>query len=459
MRKWFLAAGLTVLLLPMPALPQQKAGKGSVYEQLNLFSEAFERIRQDAVEPVADQKLIETAIAGMLSGLDPRSVYLNENEYKALKTPTADESASPGLVVTLDNGTVKVVSPRDGSPAAAAGLKPGDLIFTIDKEPTYDLTLPEIEQKLRGPADSEIALMLRRGTGAPIETKLKRAAGKFPTVSTRVEGGDIAYVRLAGFNASTAGALADAVKELRQQTGNKLIGFIIDLRNSPGGNFDAAVAVADAFIDKGEIAVVKSRKADNAKRISATPGDFANGLPIVALVNGGTAREAELVAGALQDNHRAVLLGTKTFGESAIETIIPLNGNGAIKLTTARFETPSGRAFQDKGLEPDLTVSPLKLDKVAQADHRREADLRGALKNPDAAAKTSTPTPPPSAAPGNPPGTTPAKEPSASAQPAKNEQPSVASGDIGTTSDEQLSEAVDVLRGLALVNGRTAAAR
>src|SRR5438552_15646194 len=461
MRKWFLAAGLTVLLLPTAALPQQKAGKGSVYEQLNLFSEAFERIRQDAVEPVADQKLIETAIAGMLSGLDPRSVYLNENEYKALKTPTADESASPGLVVTLDNGTVKVVSPRDGSPAAAAGLKPGDLIFTIDKEPTYDLTLPEIEQKLRGPADSEIALMLRRGTGAPVETKLKRAAGKFPTVSTRVEGGDIAYVRLAGFDASTAGALADAVKELRQQTGNKVIGFIVDLRNSPGGNFDAAVAVADAFIDTGAIAVVKSRKADNAKRISATPGDFANGLPIVALVNGGTAREAELVAGALQDNHRAVLLGTKTFGESAIETIIPLNGNGAIKLTTARFMTPSGRAIQGKGLEPDLIVPPLKLEKVAQADRRRQPELRGALKNPDTTAPGAAKGGAPNAAPGASPGgaTTPAKEPSATTQPPKGEQPSVASGDIGTTSDEQLSEAVDVLRGLALVNGRTAAAR
>ena len=350
MRKWFLAAALAAFLAPATALPQSsnppqpppsaKADKGSVYEQLNLFSEAFERIRQDAVEPVADQKLIETAIAGMLSGLDPRSVYLTENEYKALKAP-AEDTASTGLVLTVDNGQLKVVSPRDGSPAADAGIKPGDLIFTIDKEPTYDLTLSEIEQKLRGPADSEVALMLRRGTGAPIETKLKRAAGKFPTISTRVEGGDVAYVRVAGFDASTAGALADAVKELRQQTGNKLIGFIVDLRNSPGGNFDAAVAVADAFIDKGEITVIKSRKADNAKRIAATPGDLANGLPIVALVNGGTAREAELVAGALQDNHRAVLLGTKTFGESAIETVIPLNGNGAVRLTTARLTLTS----------------------------------------------------------------------------------------------------------------------
>src|SRR5258707_8495551 len=277
MRKWFLAAGLTVLLLPATALPQQKAGKGSVYEQLNLFSEAFERIRQEACVPVGDQKLIETAIAGMLSGLDPRSVYLNENEYKAIKAPTAEESASPGLVVTLDNGTVKVVSPRDGSPAAAAGIKPGDIIFTIDKEPTYDLTLPEIEQKLRGPVDSEVALMLRRGTGAPIEVKVKRASPKLPTVKARLEGGDIAYVRIAGFDDQTAPALTDAVNKVRQQAGNKLIGFVVDLRNNAGGSFDAAVAAADAFIDKGDIAVIKSRKADNAKHIAATPGDVANG--------------------------------------------------------------------------------------------------------------------------------------------------------------------------------------
>ncbi|MBV9150496.1 MAG: PDZ domain-containing protein [Alphaproteobacteria bacterium] len=465
MRKWVLAAGLTVLLMPAAALPQAKnTDKGSVYEQLNLFSEAFERIRQDSVEPVTDTKLVETAIAGMLSGLDPRSVYMNETEYKALKGPANEEAASPGLVVTLDNGQLKVVSPRDGSPAANAGVKPGDFIFTIDKEPTYDLTLPEIEQKLRGPEGSEVTLMVRRGTGTPFEIKLKRAAGKGSTVSTRVEGGDVGYVRLAGFDQATAAALGDAVKQVRQQAGNKLTGFIIDLRNNPGGAFDAAVAVADDFIDKGDIAIVKSHKGDTAKHIAATPGDLASGLPIVALVNGGTAREAELVAGALQDNHRAVLLGTKTFGESAIETIIPLNGNGAIKLTTARFTTPSGRAIQGKGLDPDLTVSPLKLEKVAQADRRREADLRGALKNPadtgPDAAKSGAPAPTSGAAPGDAPSVPPApgKEPSATTQPAKGEQPSVASGDIGTTSDEQLSEAIDVLRGLALVNGRTTAA-
>jgi carboxyl-terminal processing protease len=452
MRKSILAVALIVVLAPATALPQAKSGKSGVYEQLNLFGEAFERIRHDAVDPVGDDKLIDSAIAGMLAGLGPHSVYLNETEYKALQSPASDESAATGLVVTHDNGQVKIVAPRDGSPAAAADIKPGDIIFSIDKEPTYDLTLPEIEQKLRGPAGSEVTLMLRRGTGGPIEVKLKRAAGKFPTVTARLESGDIGYIRLAGFDDETAGALTTAVKDLRQQAENKLIGFIVDLRNNPGGSFDAAVEAADAFIDKGDITVVKSRKPDSAKRIAATPGDIANGQPIVALVNGGTAREAELVAGALQDSHRAVLLGGKTFGESAIETTIPLNGNGAIRLTTARFVTPSGRAIQGKGLDPDLVVSPLKLEKVTQADRLREADLRGALKNPDAVkpagdAKATTP--------GGP--AAPAKEPDTTAAPPKGDQPTVASGDIGTTSDEQLSEAVDVLRGLALVNGRTAA--
>jgi carboxyl-terminal processing protease len=451
MRKSIMAAALLVFLAPVAALPQQKSGKSGVYEQLNLFGEAFERIRHDAVEPVGDNKLIETAIAGMLSGLGPHSVYLNETEYKALQSQSPEESAATGLVVTHDNGQVKVVAPRDGSPAATADIKPGDIIFTIDKEPTYDLTLPEIEQKLRGPAGSEVALMLRRGTGAPIEVKVKRAAGKFPTVTARLESGDIGYVRVAGFDDATAAALTAAVKDVRQQAGNKLIGFIVDLRNNPGGSFDAAVAAADAFIDKGDITVVKSRKSDSAKRIPASPGDAANGQPVVALVNAGTAREAELVAGALQDSHRAVLLGSKTFGESAIETLIPLNGNGAIRLTTARFVTPSGRPIQGKGLEPDLTVSPLKLEKVAQSDRRREADLRGALKNPADVAKAA------GDAKGAQPAGPPSKQPDTTATPPKGDQPTVASGDIGTTSDEQLSEAVDVLRGLALVNGRTAA--
>ncbi len=223
------------------------------------------------------------------------------------------------------------------------------------------------------------------------------------------------------------------VQDLRQKIGSKLIGFILDLRNNPGGAFDVAVAAADAFIDKGDIVVVKGRKAANVKRISATPGDLAMGLPLVALVNGGTAREAELVAGALQDNRRAVLLGTRTFGESSIESLIPLPGHGAIRLTTARFMTPTGRQIQGKGLEPDLAVIPLKLEKLTQGDKLREADLRGALKNTDPIGPSSKP-------PTGPPPMTPL--------------PAVATSDIGSAGDEQLSQAVDVLHGLALVNGR-----
>ncbi len=460
MRKSVLALALIAFAAPQmapqmaptqTALAQTKGGKasagasGTIYEQLNLFGEAFERIRNDAVEPVGDSKLVRTAISGMLSGLDPRSVYLTETEYKALQSKATEDSAATGLVLTMENSIAKVVSPRDGSPAAAADIKPGDLIFSIDKEPTYDMSLPEIEQKLRGPADSEVTLMVRRGSDKPFEVKIKRASpANFQTVEKRLESGNIGYVRLAAFEAGTPDALAAALKDLRQQAGNKLIGFIVDLRNNPGGSFDDAVKVADTFIDKGDIAIVKSRKGEGTKQIAATPGDLANGQPIVALVNGGTAREAELVAGALEDSRRAVLLGTKTFGESAIETLIPLNGQGAIRLTTSRYLTPSGRTIHGKGLEPDLAVSPLKLEKLAQADRRREADLRGALKNTDKEAAT------------------PAKEPentddkTGAKAPPKDQQAVVATGDIGTQSDEQLIQAIDVLRGLALVSGRTA---
>ena len=439
MRKLAIVALVSALFVAGGVFAQQKAGKDGVYEELNFFDEAFERIRQDSVDSVSDTKLIDAAISGMLTGLDPRSSFLDEAAYKAMQNPANDNVAGVGMVVTIENGQLKVISPQDGSPAAQAGVKPGDVIFSIDKEPTYDLTLGEAEQKLRGPAGSEVELTLRRGNSGPIDLKLKREPFKLQTVAGRVEGGNIGYLRVAGFDGTTQKALSDTAQDLRQRSGNKLIGFILDLRNNPGGNFDAAVATADALIDKGDIVVVKGRKPAATKRISATPGDVAKGLPIVALINGGTAREAELVVGALQDNKRAVTLGTKSFGESSIESLLPLGNGGAIRLTTARFTTPNGREVQGKGLEPDLGVSSLKLAKLGHGEGRHEADLPGALKNPDQAT-----TPPANAPPG------------ATATPAPEEAPSVATGDMGSTSDEQLTQAIDVLRGLSLIGKRAA---
>jgi carboxyl-terminal processing protease len=430
MRKVVTALVFGALLASGPALAQAKNGKAGGYEQLNLFSEAYDRIRQDAVEPVGEGKLIGAAIGGMLSGLDARSAYIDEAAYRAMQTPANDDQPNLGLVVTIENGQLKVIAPQDGSPAAQAGIKPGDLIYAIDKDPTYDLTLGEAEQKLRGPAGSEVELSLRRDNRGPINLTVKRERYKLQTVAGRIEAGNILYLRIAGFDSATPAALTGTVQDLRQMAGNKMIGLILDLRNNPGGAFEAAVAVADAFIDKGDIVVVKGRKPGSLKRISATPGDIAQGVPIVALINGGTAREAELVAAGLQDNRRAVLVGTRSFGESSIESVIPLQGNGAIRLTTARFITPSGQRIQGKGLTPDLTVMPLKLAKIAQGYRLREADLRGALRNTDptsAGAKDSG-----------------GKEP----------VPSLATSDIGSVADEQLSEAADVLRGLALVSGR-----
>ncbi|HUI35582.1 MAG TPA: S41 family peptidase [Stellaceae bacterium] len=450
MRKWLPTLALLVLLAPATALPQSKNTKSGVYEQLNLFGEAFERIRQDAVEPVADGKLIETAIAGMMSSLDPHCTYLTEAEFKAMQASAPTDSGSIGLVITLQSSQVKVVSPQDGSPAAAAGIKPGDTIFAIDKEPVYDLTLSEVEQKLLGPVDNEVTLTLRRADGKPTDITVKRSSAKLTTVTSHLDGEDVGYIRIAGFDDTTQAALTAAIQDLQQKAGKKLIGFILDLRNDPGGDLTTAEAVADDFIDKGDIAIIRSRKGDTSKHIPATPGDLAHALPIVALVNGGTAREAELVAGALQDNHRAILLGTKTFGESAIETIIPLDGNGAIRLTTARYETPGGHAIQGKGLTPDLNVVPIKLERVASGFGRREADLRGALKNTDPTAAPTNPAPPASPSEPNPapPGqaTTP--------PPSKEASTSVASADLGTPDDEQLTQALDVLRGLALVAAR-----
>jgi carboxyl-terminal processing protease len=438
--------------------PPQQGGKDAVYDELNLFDEAFERIRQDSVDPVADGKLIGAAITGMLTGLDPHASYIDAAALKALNAPAAEGEAGIGAALTLVKGEVKVISPRDGSPAAEAGVKPGDLILGIDKEPTYELTLAEVEGKLRGPVGSTVKLTIQRGgASVPLKLTVRRAATHMKTVSARVEDGNIGYLRLAGFDAGTASALAAQIQDLRQQTGGKLVGLVLDLRNNPGGNFQDAVDAADAFLDKG---VVKGHNPDSVKHIAVVPGDLVKGLPIVALINGGTADEAELVAGALQDNHRALMLGTKTFGESAIETLIPLASGGAIRLTTAHFTTPDGRAIDGKGLDPDLVVTPLKIEKLAKEEELHEADLPGALKNPDQPAPATpatggAPVPAAKSTPGA--KSAPAGAPAgASATPPAKAAPSVATEDMGGANDQQLIQALDVLRGLAVFNRHAA---
>ncbi len=458
MRKLVMAVLVMASVSPVAVLaeqPQQGSGKDAVYEELNLFDEAFERIRQDSVDPVGDEKLVGAAITGMLTGLDPHASYIDPATLKALKEPAAAGDVGIGAALTAEKGEVKVISPRDGSPAAEAGIKPGDLIVAIDKEPTYEMTLPEVEQKLRGPAGTNVKLTLQRsGQAAPLKLTIKRAEERLQTVTARVAEGDVGYVRLAGFDSGTASALAAAAQNLRQETGGRLLGLVVDLRNNPGGNFQDAVAAANDFLDKGDVAIVKSRDPNKTKHIAATPNDLVKGLPIVVLVNGGTANEAELLAAALQDNHRALLIGTKTFGESAIESVIPLASGGAIRLTTARFTTPDGKEIDGKGLAPDLVVTPLKIEKLAKEEGLHEADLPGALKNPDQPAPATAPgasaTPPTKTAPAGQPPTSGAPKPAPSA--ANKTAPSVANEDMGGANDEQLTQALDVLRGLAVFN-------
>ena len=377
-------AGLAFLSVPgntqTAGSPPAKSNSDT-YRQLNLFAEVFERVRSDYVEEVSDETLVETAINGMLSSLDPHSSYLNAKNYKDMQVQTRGEFGGLGIEVTMENGLVKVVSPIDDTPAAKAGIKPNDFITHLDGEPVAGLTLPEAVEKMRGPINSSIKLTIRREGKDPFDVSLTRAVVKIQSVKSHLEGDNIGYIRITSFNEQTDSGLQSAVKSLKEKAGNKLVGYVLDLRNNPGGLLDQAIAVSDAFLERGEIVSTRGRRADDAQRFNARPGDITNGLPVVVLINGGSASASEIVAGALQDHHRAVLLGTKSFGKGSVQAIIPLPGHGAMRLTTARYYTPSGRSIQAKGIEPDILVEPAKIEKVAQGAIRHEADLRGALKN------------------------------------------------------------------------------
>src|SRR6185503_15919683 len=400
----------------------------------------------DYVDDVTDDTLVEGAINGMLTSLDPHSNYLNSKNFNDMKVQTRGEFGGLGIEVSMENGLVKVVSPIDDTPAANAGLKPGDLVTHLDGNPVQGLTLPEAVEKMRGPVASDITLTIRREGREPFDVKLTRAIIKIRSVRSHLEGKNIGYIRITSFNEQTDVGLNNAIKNLKQQANNKLIGIVLDLRNNPGGLLDQAVAVSDAFLDKGEIVSTRGRRTDDAQRYNARPGDVAAGLPVAVLINGGSASASEIVAGALQDHHRAVVMGTKSFGKGSVQTIIPLAGHGAMRLTTARYYTPSGRSIQAKGIDPDIVVEAAKIEQTAAKDDKsKTASADDKAKKPDAAAADDKAKKPDAAADDD-----KAKKPDAAAEPQNTVDPSI----IGTPNDYQLARAIDMLRGIALFNGR-----
>jgi carboxyl-terminal processing protease len=375
-----LAAVAAFLISPVTRAAEEKASQADTYELLNLFGDVFERVRADYVEEASDEELIEAAVNGMLSSLDPHSGYLNAKRYEDMKVQTHGSFGGLGIEVTMENGLVKVVSPIDETPAAEAGLEPGDLITHLDGEQVLGMTLAQAVEKMRGAIGSDIVLTIRRADQKPFDVAITRAVIKIRSVRSRLEG-KVGYLRVSSFNEQTDTGVAKEIEKLKEEAGGELQGIVLDLRNNPGGLLSQAVAVSDAFLEQGEIVSTRARKPEDAQRFNARPGDLADGLPIVVLINAGSASASEIVAGALQDHDRAILLGTKSFGKGSVQTIIPVSGHGAMRLTTARYYTPSGRSIQAVGIEPDIVVEQARVEKIDQPKRRREADLRGALEN------------------------------------------------------------------------------
>lgn len=350
------------------------------YRELELFGEVLQRVRSDYVEKPDDSKLIEAAINGMLSSLDPHSYYLNPQALREMRVQTSGEFGGLGLEVTMEKGLIKVVSPIDGTPAARAGLHSGDVITSLDKKEIRGLTLQEAVDKMRGAPRAPITLtIVREGVDHPIRVKLIRSVIHVVPVKYQAEG-DVGYLQVTSFNEKTTVDLQNAVKNLKKQIGPKLKGYVMDLRNDPGGLLDQAIAVADSFLERGTIVITKGRQ--ETERSNARPGDIADGKKLVVLINGGSASASEIVAGALQDHHRATLVGTRSFGKGSVQTIIPLGSNGALMLTTARYYTPSGRSIQAQGIKPDVMLEeelPEGKNKRPE-DREAEANLRGHLR-------------------------------------------------------------------------------
>ena len=359
------------------------AARSEAYTQLNLFSSVFERIKTSYVEKPDDSKLLEGAINGMISALDPHSRYMNEKGWSDMQETTHGEFGGLGIEVTMEDGLVKVVTPIDDTPAAKAGMLSGDVITQIDDEIIQGMTLEQAVSRMKGPASSKIRLKVaRKGSAAPIDVAIVREIIRVRPVRHKTDGGDIGYIRITRFNEQTTDGLKKAIANIaREIPADKLTGYVIDLRNNPGGLLDQAVSVSSAFMSRGEVVSTRGRSAEETQRFTARGGDITRGKPLVVLINGGSASASEIVAGALRDHKRATLIGTRTFGKGSVQTIIPLGaGNGALALTTARYFTPSGRSIQAQGIAPDIEVLQDVPDELKNRfELKGEASMRGHL--------------------------------------------------------------------------------
>ncbi len=383
------AGSVMALLATQPqttfAVTSAKAALDDTYRQLNLFGDVFERVRTDYVDKPDDDKLIESAINGMLAGLDPHSSYMDPKSFRDMQVETSGEFGGLGIEVLMEDGLIKVVAPIDETPAAKAGILANDLITKLDDEQVQGMTLNQAVEKMRGPVNTKVKLtIMRKGQDKPIEVSLTREIIRVRSVRSQVEGDDVGYIRMTQFTEQTTDGLKKAISDITAKVSNdKLKGYILDLRNNPGGLLDQAISVSSAFIQRGEIVSTRGRNPEETQRLTAQGGDLTKGKPLIVLINGGSASASEIVAGALQDQKRATILGTRSFGKGSVQTIIPLgSGNGALRLTTARYFTPSGRSIQAKGIVPDIEVlQDLPDDIKAKTDTstKGEASLRGHL--------------------------------------------------------------------------------
>ena len=415
----------SALFLIAPLTTKAQSNNEETYRQLTLFGDVFQRVREDYVEEVSDQDLVEAAINGMLTSLDPHSAYLPDDNFQKMQMQTRGKFGGLGIEVTMENGFVKVVSPIDDTPADKAGILPEDLIISVDGESIVGLTLNDAVEKLRGPIGSNVKISVQRAQDEPFEVNIIRDEIKIRSVRSRLYE-TIGYIRITTFSEQTSPGLQKAMDDLRAETAEGLTGLVLDLRNNPGGLLSEAIRVSDSFLEKGEIVSTRGRGKNDIQHAYARPGDISDGLPLVVLINSGSASASEIVAGALKDHRRAVVMGTRSFGKGSVQTITPMPGHGAMRLTTALYFTPSGVSIQAKGISPDIEVALARIEKL-EGGLVREEDLRGALDNQEGGTEEPT------------------ADNTASAEPKDPIE-----------IDYQLARAVDLLRGLSVFNALSA---